>query len=256
VKSSAVILVLALVIGFAAIHMFRTDAATSSQERTSKTAFYDEYSGPIVNYDVDNQAAAVPDPQTLALRQARSRRYNREAPQPLGEFPSNLEGYDITSPWYRGLQTLPVTQSDAVVLGEVLDSKAYLSTDKTGVYSEFTISVKDISKNSDSSPLQVGASIIAEREGGIVRFQDGRLFRFTINHQRMPRVGKQYVFFLTVNQPGQDFVILTGYELRQGKVSPLDIAEQFDKLNGLDKQLFLTTLRDEVVRSSQVRKER
>src|ERR1700730_17902078 len=76
VKSSAVILVLALVIGFAAIHMFRTDAATSSQERTSKTAFYDEYSGPIVNYDVDTQAAAVPDPQTLALRQARSRRYN------------------------------------------------------------------------------------------------------------------------------------------------------------------------------------
>src|SRR5713226_1403096 len=133
-KSAAVAMALGLVVGLAVIHMVRTDAATSSQEKPRKKSS-DQYSGPIVDYDVDYQAASVADPEKWALRQARGKRYNKESPQPLGEFPSNFEGYDISSDWYIGLPPLPVAQSDAVVLGDVLDAKAYLSNDKTAVYS-------------------------------------------------------------------------------------------------------------------------
>jgi hypothetical protein len=43
-------------------------------------------------------------------------------------------------------QALPTHISNAVVIGEVTDAKAYLSEDRTSVYSEFTIRVGEVLK--------------------------------------------------------------------------------------------------------------
>lgn len=215
----------------------------------------DDYLGPVVDYDADHRISALTSRDERALREARDRRYNREAPQPLGQLPPNWEDFSIHNHWQIGLPSLPVVKSDAVVRGHVVDAQAHLSNDKTGVYSEFTIQMDEILKDSSSLPLTSSGLIIAEREGGVVRFQDGRLLRFTIDDQGMPRIGRQYVLFLNRNEQGEDYHILTGYELRESKVFPLDIGEQFISYKGFDTSDFLNKVR-ETIQASRLPRER
>ena len=66
-------------------------------------------------------------------------------------------------------------------------------------------------------------------------------------------VGGRYVLFLKSNGEGQDFSIVTGYELRDGTVFPLDGARSangaqlpFDVYRGTNEINFLTSVRDAV----------
>lgn len=160
----------------------------------------------------------------------------------------------LTIHWWAGLPALPVAQSDAIVLGEITDAQAYLSDDRSGVYSEFTIRVDELLKNSDQSPLAVGNLAVGERPGGKVKFPSGKVQRYGIDKQGMPRVGGRYVLFLKSNGKGQDFTIVTGYELRNGTVFPLDNARSrnggselpFDAYRGANEINFLTSLRNAI----------
>ncbi|HXF41942.1 MAG TPA: hypothetical protein VN687_19655 [Blastocatellia bacterium] len=243
------ILAAAIVVGVAAFAALpkQTDHA-NGQKVTSDKKISEDTPGPTVDYDTAYKALLLTDPKERALREARNRRYNDRAPQPFGEMPSNFEGYDIHTHWLIGLPSLPIAQSDAVVLGEVVEAQAYLSADKKGVYSEFTIHIEEVLKDSSAAPLTVGGSLIAEREGGVIRFKDGRLLPFTINNQKMPRDGRQYVFFLKHSKQEEDYHIITGYEFGRGSVAPLDRGEQFDIYKGRDAQSFLTAAREAIAR--------
>jgi hypothetical protein len=254
-KSAAVALFLGLFIGLAAIQMVRTDAATSLQETPIKKAS-DEYLGPIVDYELDFQAATLANPKERELREARGRRYNKRAPNPLGDLPPNWVGYANGTDWVLGVPALPLSQSDAVIVGEVAASEAHISNDKTGVYSEFSIRIDEVLKNHLDSSLKVGEVTIGEREGGVVRFQGGRLFEYTVYHQGMPRPDRAYLFFLRGNTQGGDYVIVTAYELRRGQVVPLDDSPAFASYKGFDEPEFLTKVRREIVRSPQPPRER
>jgi hypothetical protein len=61
----------------------------------------------------------------------------------------------------------------------------------------------------------------------------------------MPRIGRQYVFFLTRDEQEQDFHILTAYELRGDKVMPLDFPSDhpINQYIGADKSSFMSALR-------------
>jgi hypothetical protein len=59
------------------------------------------------------------------------------------------------------------------------------------------------------------------RPGGTVRFASGKVQRYTISKLGYPRQGGAYVLFLKWDEQG-DFSVLTGYELRNNKVVPLD----------------------------------
>jgi hypothetical protein len=122
--------------------------------------------------------------------------------------------------WASGLSALPVDRSNAVVIGEVVNAKAYLSNDQTGVYSEFTVRIDSILKNDKQITLESGSSIAIERSGGRVKFPSGGISLYFTVGQGMPRIGQRYIFFLI--RTNQDFQILTGYELRSGKVCLLD----------------------------------
>jgi hypothetical protein len=254
-KATGAAIVLGLLLGLAAIQMVRTDAATSSQEKAGKKNT-DEYLGPIVDYDLDYRAATVADPKERELREARGRRYNERAPDPLGDLPSSSVGFATGTEWYVGVPALPVAQSDAVIVGEVAASEAHLSNDRTGVYSEFSIKVDGVLRNQLDTPLRVGDVIIGEREGGIVRFQDGRLFEYVVYHQGMPRLSRKYLFFLSRNKQGGDYSIITAYEFRSNQVIPLDDSPAFASYKGSDEQVFVSKVRGAIALDPQPAKER
>jgi hypothetical protein len=124
-------------------------------------------------------------------------------------------------------QPLPTQISDAVVVGNVTDAKAYLSEDKTAVYSEFTVHVWDVLKNSQVLPFEVGTSVTVLRPGGGVRFPSGKVRRFLVAGRGLPHTGGRYAFFLKYDDLAQAYYIVTAYELLGGKVFPLDGVPQY-----------------------------
>lgn len=146
--------------------------------------------------------------------------YNRPGSQPIVELPAGTDELPINAHWWVGLPALPVEQSDAVVIGEVERAQAHLSTDKTGVHSEFTIRLEDVLKGR-SEEAAPGGTLIAERFGGAVRFPSGKIQYYRLARQGAPRVNTRYVLFLK-GCGGSRFSLLTAYALRAGRVVPLD----------------------------------
>jgi hypothetical protein len=150
-------------------------------------------------------------------RQSRNKKYDKSLM--VGE---KDEITVSTRDWASHLSAIPVVESNVIVVGEVTDAKAFLSNDKTGVYSEFSFRISDVLKNAQQTPLASGNTITLERPGGRVKFPSGHISTYFIVGQGMPRVGRQYVLFLTKDEQNADFLILTGYELRAGCVVLLD----------------------------------
>lgn len=162
------------------------------------------------------------DPAERAKRRAAGKKHDKSI-QPLDE---RVDTITFSGHWARGLPALPVSRSQAIIVGEIVDAQAYVSNDGTGVYSEFTVRIDDILKSAEDSSLAVGSSVVAERDGGRVRFPSGRVVLVFKEGQGMPRPGRRYVLFLTRGGDDVNFGILTGYELKGGRIKPLD------RLNG------------------------
>lgn len=129
--------------------------------------------------------------------------------------------------WETGLPALPVEKSQIIVIGTVTEANAFLSENKRSVYSEFKIKIENVFKNDSFREYTTGGNILAEREGGIVRYPTGFETWYFVEGQQMPSIGKQYLFFLTFDFPGadaqkDDLNILTAYELVGTRVVPLD----------------------------------
>jgi len=80
----------------------------------------------------------------------------------------------ITDEWDIGLPELPVSKSDMVIIGEVVDEQAYMSEGKDWIYSEFTVRVEEVLKNASNLRPTAGSSIDVNRDGGRIRFPSGR----------------------------------------------------------------------------------
>ena len=196
---------------------------------------FDESRFPIADY-----AAAEPtDAHERANRQAKGKKYDKSEwrvnPNSVSDSMVRVDYVNTNLP------ALPFEQSSAVIVGQVTDARAYLSNDKSGVYSVFQIQVNEVLKNSSKAPISSGTTIDAERDGGRVRFPNGRLHLYSISNLEMPKTGLRYVLFL--NEEGSDFTILTGYELRNGKVYPLDELPNLLTYENRDELVFLSELR-------------
>lgn len=147
--------------------------------------------------------------------------------------------------WANGLPAFPVNRSPAVVIGTVTDAKARMSNNKKGVYSEFSLQVEAVLKNDDGKSLKPKSNLAVDREGGRVRLPSGKVGIYYISGQGMPLIGRRYVLFLSGRKPA-GFTVLTGYEIHEGKVSPIDnpgVGHPFTKYDGADEQSFLEELR-------------
>src|SRR6266404_8890020 len=130
-----VVLLVVVLTGTAAI--YRHDQVRSPGERQRSTAI-DETQFPIVDYTEPEPT----DPVERAKKHAKGQKYNR--PETAVD-PRLITVSDIYY-WDASMPSLPVAQSDAVIIGEVTRAEAHLSNDKTGVYSEFTIQISQVLK--------------------------------------------------------------------------------------------------------------
>lgn len=191
----------------------------------------------------------APEPSDLKLRAAREakgRKYNNKH---MPQISDNTYQIFSNTDWDVRLPALPVERSAAVVIGTVGSSEAYLTPDKTGIYSEFQVAIDTVVKNDPNNMINADATITVERKGGRARMPSGRIVVSWVSHQNMPRVGGRYLFFLThdfetPNDTGKDFYLLTGYELRDRQVSLLDDTQPGHPITRYDGTTETTLLSD------------
>jgi hypothetical protein len=192
---------------------------------------------PVADYD----AAESTTPDETTKRRVKNSRYDRRRfvskdPAPrVSESARILEGYDVPA--------IPSAKSDLIVVCDVLGAAAHLSNDKSGIYTELRIKVAEVIKNSSPAQLGQGAEITVEREGGIVRYSNGHRRLYHLAEEGMPRVGRRYVLFLSSVPNSQDNSILTGYELSEAGVVPVDSSRHFAAYRGHAVDAFLDLIR-------------
>lgn len=220
----------------------------SNSPATQQRVKDDESYGPIAEYTAKGNNSTAHGTKNNTQRKLKNKRYDK-----VFLVPSNVSESDgdsnLVNDWEVGLPALPVSQSDAVIVGEVTDAQAFLSESGTGLYSEFGVKVGDVLKNSGTGYLSGGSTVTAQRIGGRLKFPSGKVQRYEIYGQNMPKVGRRYVLFLKQNEEGNDYRIVTGYELRAGHVIPLDKLhnkDQFSIYEGTEESAFLKTLQDAI----------
>jgi hypothetical protein len=178
------------------------------------------------------------------------KKYNNRHAPPISESSDSIFSMND---WEVNLPALPVAKSAAIVLGEVTQAQAQLSEDETNIYSEFTVHMANVLKNDNNCSLGVGNSVVVERLGGRLRLPSGKVIVAQTDKQDLPRIGKRYVLFLTRDEGDKNFQILTAYELRDGKVFPLDKLRPGHPITayiGTDETSFFTDLNPILTNSS------
>jgi hypothetical protein len=201
---------------------------------------------PTLDYETEVTKAVGED------RKKRSARFNSHfrKPHPLYEhiveLPNGVVPLPTINHWWQGMSALPVAESDVIIAGKVVDAKAHLSDDRTEIYSEFLVEVGNIFKNTGDT---IGRAISGTRRGGAVRFASGKVQEYRIAYLGVPMKDKSYVLFLKREEAG-DFTILTGYELSNGLVTPLDGEEgstfQFNHYDGAVEAQFMQDLKSAI----------
>jgi hypothetical protein len=203
----------------------------------------------------DFQGREPLEPAVRAAREEKGRKYNSKHMPQLSDDTFQIFS---TTDWDVRLPALPVERSAAVVIGTVRSAHAYVTPDKTGIYSEFHVAIDTVIKNDSKNMIKPDASITVERNGGRARMPSGKIVISWISHQNMPRVAGRYLLFLTRDfqtpkDTGKDFYLLTGYELRDGQVHLLDDTQPghpITRYNGATETALLTDLFNAVAKTS------
>ena len=101
-----------------------------------------------------------------------------------------------------------------------------------------------------------------ERFGGRVKFPSGPIIKYVLYGQRMPDVGKEYLFYLKYNRSGRAFQIITAYGFDRDLTVPLDGSNAspkgserrwvMDTYNGLAKDRFISLVQEDLSKSSRL----
>jgi hypothetical protein len=145
---------------------------------------------------------------------------------------------------------IPVVESNLIIIGEITKVSSFLSNDKTGIYTEDTIRVEEILKADSSNKVKPKDFVIADREGGAVRYANGQIITYGSSTKGLPKLKSRYVLFLTSPDNSPNYRILTVYELREGKVIPLDIEIPFGKFKGISEMDFIKKVRETILNPS------
>jgi hypothetical protein len=141
---------------------------------------------------------------------------------------------------------IPTLKSDVVIIGEVTGTQAFLSNDKSFVYSEYTVRIKEILKGANQPPVSSTELITVERLGGAVRFPSGRIQKYRESDYGTPLTGHEYIFFLKYDDVGQTFSLLTAYELIDGRALALDNSGRFSEYKDVPDEVILNAVREAV----------
>jgi hypothetical protein len=183
---------------------------------------------PIVKYKLDTPEELSSQGQAGIRQFKRRARYNmvtntKPELRHLASLSSSLADVTCNLPSTHTSYdpAMPVEISDSILIARVDNAEAFLSPDTTNVFSQFTATVSRSLKSS-TGPIADGTSIILTRPGGVVKFDSGRTMMCAGCYQTMPLPGNTYIIFLKAFPATGDFEIITGYELNNGIVTPLD----------------------------------
>ena len=155
----------------------------------------------------------------------------------------------------RAEPAFPIT-SDVIVVGTIREAKAYLSEDRTNIYSEVSLSIEEILKAPPQYGLKVGGTVSGDRRGGGVRFPSGKILRREYWMRRIPAAGRRYLLFLK-DAGDAGFSIVTGYELTGKGVQPLDgdvgnddsVFKNYEKLRNISEASLLDAVKKTISES-------
>lgn len=255
-----------LILGLLSVSIITAVAALRAQNKgaqsLSKEKVKEQLSKwPVVDYDAPEPS----DPEEKLKRRKKSKSYNTHNGMKFDPSSTFNRGA-LNNEWEFGLESVvPVTQSAAIIVGEVIEAQAYLSEDKTNIYSEFTVRVEEVLKNDSANLINIGELVVTERQGGRVRFPSGRIESERVAGQNPPQVGVRYIFFLGFNpyeagtkrltgpRGSMSRHILTAYEIRENRIYPLDFAtgKNFQEHQGKDATTFINEIRNSVAVPSQ-----
>lgn len=224
----------------------QTNQAQKTPPRKQQDRVEFESQFPIADYDPLEEF----DSEKKTKRKFKSERYDKRPALVTDELPIDEGEESMLIAHFDSIAGLPAKESEIVIVGEVLDAQAYVSNNKKMVYSEFTIRIDEILKNNSKNITQ-GSSISVDREGGFVRYKNGKKRLYRIGGQLLPQVGRQYVLFLKNPEKSPNYEIITGYELKADGVVNLDGSPQFIAYRGMDETAFMKAVREAIAQSSQ-----
>ncbi len=213
-----------------------SEASTIQNKGPNKVSKYS--AAPAEGEFQDNQFVELaPDQDRRVVRESRHKNTFDEISDP-GDTSASAAEDTVTEidDYAEPLDPLPVSRSAAVVVGTVVSGKAFVSKDRTYVYSDYQVQVDRVLKQDPSANLSVGSRMVVSRMGGTIHFPSGHIRHFLSHGEGYPRVGSQYLFFLVKpNFPEPEYEMFTGatYELTNGKVHPLDDHQlgRFDEMS-------------------------
>ena len=223
--------------------------STDSDKKPTK------YSDAPAKGEFQNQSSELSsDQERRVVRESRYKNTQPEITDP-GNSPNSTEpGEDSVltiNDYLAPLDPFPVAPSAAIVVGTVLSGKAFVSKDRTYVYSDYQVRVDRVLKQDASASLAVGEQIVVSRGGGTIRFPSGHIRNYLNNGEGFPTIGCQYLFFLgKPNFPQHEYEQIIGslYQLSDGKVHPLD-TEQLTLFDDMSDVVFLSKVEQAIAES-------
>jgi hypothetical protein len=114
-------------------NLINQDKKDSSDLERQKKEFYSQFS--TAQYDVSEKA----DFEKKAKRKLKNKRYDNRGGLITNELPTDEDEENMLITHAEPQVGPPAGESEIIVTGEVLDAQAFVSNNKKGVYSEFTI---------------------------------------------------------------------------------------------------------------------
>lgn len=239
---------LAICFVLAVLFVMSGDVDSQSNGKDSKSTAGDNF--PLVTFQAKKRQPGQSEQDEI--RNKRNEKF-KEWGWVRSTVDKDVKSVILNNHWQNGLSPLPVAKSDAIILGRIDSAEAFLSSDQTGVYSEFQVNVGEIFKNNNADSLEILDSISVERAGGRVKYPSGDIVKYVVRGQEMPRLTRSYVLFLVFDADRATYHILTAYEVLDGKIFALDGndgSEQagwvFKKLNNSDEDQFRVNLKFDI----------
>ncbi len=207
---------------------------------------------PTARYDAPEEQ----DIARRARRQLAGKRYENggglvESTIPIAEDEERM----LINDEYLSVPAIPVNESELIVIGQVLGAAAHLSNNKKNVYSEFTVQIDEILRDTTGNAKKEGF-VTLDREGGFVKYRKGLRRLHRIGGLLMPQVGGKYILFLKNREKGPNYEIINGYELRDGGVRNLTGSIESRSYSGINQAILLSTVRKALSEASQSKSEK
>lgn len=197
-------------------------------------------------------AALVPTTsRTDAVRSERSEVFNSKNTNARKlDSPKQSDGQAQGSfpPYFVRIAAIPTQESNTIVLGTVNSVAPFFSADHTHLYTEFTVSIESVMKDS-SGVAKDGGTIAVDVRGGRATLANGRTVEDRMFKNFLLASGGRYVLFLRYVRQGAFFTVIKSWELKNGAAVPtshedlLDAEAGKSRYAGMPESNFLKAVR-------------